>query len=161
MLAALYDRIGATAYSLATRITGDRAVAEDLVASVFATVYEEAGSTPDLEDRVAARLLRLVRTRALAIRQADRAGAGAAATTEIPGQTSGDDSPAPSPGERERLAKALAALPEDTRQAIELVFYEGLTQSDLGVRLDLPVAAARHTVREGVTTLRDEMRLTS
>ena len=158
MLAALYDRVGSAAYSLAVRIIGDRASAEDVVAAVLSTVYEAPGSGPGVEDRAASRVLHLVRSRSLTHRDASRPGGRGAATREIPGATTGGDGPPLSEVELARLREAAATLPEVTRRAIELVFFDGLTQADLSVHLDLPEAAARRVVHEGLVTLRDEAR---
>ena len=158
MLAALYDRVGAAAYSLAVRITGDRASAEDVVASVLSTVYEDPSAVPDVEDRVTSRVLHLVRSRSLARRDGTHPGGRGTATREIPGSATGGAAPPLSAVELARLREAATTLPEVARRAIELVFFEGLTQADLSVHLDLPEATTRRVLHEALVTLREETR---
>jgi RNA polymerase sigma-70 factor (ECF subfamily) len=55
---------------------------------------------------------------------------------------------------RDRVALALAALPEAQRTAIELTFYEGLTHADAAKRLGEPLGTIKTRIRLGMTKLR-------
>ena len=156
MLAAWYDRVGSTAYSLAARITGDRTSAEEVVASVLSTVYEDPSARPDVEDRVTERVLHLIRSRSLSRRDRTDPHARGVATHEIPGSATGGVGPPLTPVDPAPMRTALAALPDVMRRAIELVFFDGLTQADVAVHLDLPEVAVRRLLHEGLVTLREE-----
>ena len=55
---------------------------------------------------------------------------------------------------QERLAVALAKLPESQRRAIQLTFYEGLSHSDAAERLGEPLGTIKTRIRLAMTKLR-------
>ena len=157
MLGALYDRVAEPAYSLAVRILGRPEAAEEIVAAVFAQVRHEADvANPDV-DQLGAIVLSLVRQRAIVRRNADAAATFGTkrerAAVEIPEPTSGRREVLLGPAEGLRLRHSLAQLAPEERAAIELVFFEGLTQDELADRLTLPIDAVRRHVEHGLHTL--------
>ncbi len=57
--------------------------------------------------------------------------------------------------ERTRVREALAQLPDPQREAIELAFYAGFTQSELSERLGVPLGTIKSRVFTGLARLRD------
>jgi RNA polymerase sigma factor (sigma-70 family) len=57
--------------------------------------------------------------------------------------------------QRERLRLTLAALPPQAREAIELMFFEGLTEAELVTRLGLSPEVMREQIYAALATLRD------
>jgi RNA polymerase sigma-70 factor (ECF subfamily) len=55
---------------------------------------------------------------------------------------------------RERVHAALSALPKSQREAIELAFFRGLSQSEIAQRTGAPLGTIKWRVREGMTRLR-------
>ena len=157
MLGALYDRVAEPAYSLAVRILGQSEAAEEIVAAVFAQVRNEADVVDPDVDQLGAVVLSLVRQRAIVRRNADAAAKFGTkrerAAVEIPEPSSGRREALLSPAEGLRLRQTLAQLAPDERAAIELVFFEGLTQDELADRLTLPIDAIRRHVDHGLHTL--------
>ena len=58
------------------------------------------------------------------------------------------------PERRDRMALALAGLPESQRKAIELTFYEGLSHADAAERLGEPLGTIKTRIRLAMTKLR-------
>jgi RNA polymerase sigma-70 factor (ECF subfamily) len=57
--------------------------------------------------------------------------------------------------ERRRVQGALAKLPSDQREALELAYYGGLTQSELSERLGVPLGTVKSRMFAGLAKLRD------
>ena len=160
-MAALYDRHARGVYSIAVRVVGDEADAEDVVQEVFSQVWRQAGRYDPTRGTVAAWLLTMARTRAidrLRARQA-RPDSRVASSDNL-----WDERAAPmvDPADAltaERDAKlvreALHELPLMQRLAIELAYFEGLTQSQIAERLEEPLGTVKTRIRLGLLKLRD------
>ena len=162
-LAALYDAHARAVYSLALRVVGDESEAEDVLQEVFAQAWRQAARYDRSRGTVAAWLLTMARTRAIDRLRAKRARPDMNASA-------GDDvwldvaAPAIDPGDAiaaardaERVRDALRDLPLLQRLAIELAYFEGLTQAEIAERLDQPLGTVKTRIRLGLLKLRDAL----
>jgi RNA polymerase sigma-70 factor, ECF subfamily len=157
-LAALYDRYGLVAYGLALRIVRDQALAEDAVQEAFLAVWRTAGSFRAERAKASTWMLTLVHRRAVDVvrREERRRAAPLAEGIEEP-----DERALPADEEieltdRRRLVQeALRQLPDEQREALELAYYGGLTQSELAERLSVPLGTIKSRMFTGLRRLRD------
>jgi RNA polymerase sigma factor (sigma-70 family) len=154
-LAALYDRFGRVAYGLAYRILRDQAFAEDAVQEAFLAVWRSAQSYQRERAKPATWILTLVHRRSVdLVRREDRRRAEALDEAREPA-TAGVDEEAGIRDRRMAVQQALAQLPEDQRQALELAYYGGLTQSELAERLGVPLGTIKSRMFAGLGRLRE------
>lgn len=161
-LGLLYDRHGRAVYSLALRILGDEGDAEEVTQDVFAQAWRRAGQYDDSRGTVAAWLVMMARTRAidrLRSRRARPEGRGQSDDDTLIERLPATAPDAPSElmaaerGQRVRLA--LETLPFLQRVALELAYYEGLSQSEIAERLEQPLGTVKTRMRLGLLKLRD------
>jgi RNA polymerase sigma factor (sigma-70 family) len=155
-LAELYDRYGRVAFGLAHRVLRDRALAEDAVQEAFLGLWR--GASRFIPERAHARtwILTLVHRRAVdLVRREERRRTEAydpAAEQAAPDLT---DEAAWVSLERGRVQEALAQLPDRQREALELAYYGGFTQSELAERLGEPLGTIKSRMFNGLARLRD------
>jgi RNA polymerase sigma factor (sigma-70 family) len=151
----LYDRFGRVAYGVALRVLRDRALAEDAVQEAFLAIWRSAERYRLERAKPSTWILTLVHRRAVdLVRREDRRRAEAL-----------DESPEAAGGEvpeeahlRERrttVQAALRELPDDQREALELAYYGGYTQSELADRLGVPLGTVKSRMFAGLNRLRE------
>jgi RNA polymerase sigma-70 factor, ECF subfamily len=159
----LFDRYGTLVYTVAYRIVGQRADAEEVVVEAFAQAWREAARFEAGRGSVAAWLTTIARSRALDLVRArgrrERLAAGAAALDAEGEEDKAGAGDRVEEDERRRLVRqALQNLSLPQRQAIELAFFEGLSQSEIAERLNEPLGTVKTRVRLGMQKLRESLR---
>jgi RNA polymerase sigma-70 factor, ECF subfamily len=166
-MAELYDRYGQVLYAVAYRIVGQGADAEEVVLDTFAQAWREAARFEATRGSVAGWLTTIARSRALDLVRArsrrERITATAAAERPDTSPAMGGWRADPSSGvdhaeRRKQVQLALEALSPPQRRAIELAFFEGLSQSEIAERLQEPLGTIKTRVRLGMQKLRECLR---
>ncbi len=166
-LSVLYDRYAGALYGVAYRITGERADADEIVLESFSQAWRDAAKYQSDKGSVAAWLTMICRSRALDLIRARkrRSKLAETATAADPDQTPGmgRGGRAPDAGvlhdERSvRVAAALDALSPSQREAIQLAYFDGLSQSEIADRLNEPLGTIKTRVRLAMQRLRDALR---
>jgi RNA polymerase sigma-70 factor (ECF subfamily) len=157
-LAALYDRHARAVFSLALRILGEQADAEDVLQEVFAQAWRQAGRYDARRGRPLAWLLNMTRSRAIDhLRRRRDVPTFDGTLPDLPADAPGADAAAMTAADTRALRAALAALPALQRAAIELAYFEGLSQSEIAARLEQPLGTVKTRVRLGLLKLREAM----
>jgi RNA polymerase sigma factor (sigma-70 family) len=153
-LAELYDRFGRMAYGLALRVLRDSTLAEDAVQDAFLNVWRSAESFQADRAKASTWVLTFVHRRAVDLVRREerrRTEPEEAAPVRV---GPGADEDVERRSKREVVQDALRQLPVDQRQAIELAYYGGYTQSELAERLGEPLGTIKSRMFTGLQRLR-------
>ncbi|MBI3791058.1 MAG: sigma-70 family RNA polymerase sigma factor [Gemmatimonadetes bacterium] len=165
-LGALYDRWSGRVRAVALRIVRDGAEAEDVVEDVFWQAWRQADRFDATRGGVGTWLVTLARSRSLdRLRALKRAGEsvslddpeGRAAHDQL---STGDVDPFAfaEQGERAlRVSQAMAQLSAPQREAIELAYWGGLSQTEIAERLSTPLGTIKTRMRLGLLKLREAL----
>jgi RNA polymerase sigma-70 factor (ECF subfamily) len=156
-LAELYDRFGRPAYGLALRSLRDESLAEDAVQDAFLAVWRTAPRFLPERGKASTWILTLVHRRAVdLVRREERRRTDTLDTDAEPGDRSLPvEEEAWLRLQRERVQTALRQLPDQQREAIELAYYGGFTQSELAERLGQPLGTIKSRMFLGLGRLRE------
>lgn len=163
-LGKLYDQHGGRLLGLAQRILGAGGEAEEVVQEVFLYVWRAAASFDPTRGSVLTWLLIATRSRAIDRLRARRPGARGGPTRSLEelgdGPAGPDDVEASSASRQwESLCRsAIGQLPEEQRRALELAYFDGLTQEEIAARTSTPLGTVKTRVRLGLMKLRERMR---
>jgi RNA polymerase sigma-70 factor (ECF subfamily) len=131
-LAEVYDQYSRTVYAVALSVTRDQAVAEQVTVDAFVSLWDRPLAYDPAQASVRGWLAMLAHRKSVEWLR-DNGSAG----------------PAPAPSR----PAALAALPDLTRQAVELAYFSGLTYSQIAAELGIPESTAKSRLRAGLREL--------
>ncbi|HEY1017341.1 MAG TPA: sigma-70 family RNA polymerase sigma factor, partial [Herpetosiphonaceae bacterium] len=158
-LAELYGCYAGPAFSLAYRVLGDASAAEEALQDTFMRLWAARSRYDRERGTVATWLLTIAHRRAIdGLRQRRRHAQ--ALSGEEPAARELIDR-APLPEERSLLSEqaaavraALGRLPAGERQALELAFFQGLTQREIALALSEPEGTVKARMRRGMQRLK-------
>jgi RNA polymerase sigma-70 factor (ECF subfamily) len=147
----LYRRYARPLFGLALRMLADRGRAEDAVQEAFTSVWRSAANYRPERGPAAPWLYAVARNAIV-----DRARARREAVAEVPDTPSGE----PGPPERAeeafvawRVHRAIEELPPAEREALELAYWGGLSQSEVAGYLGIPLGTVKTRTRSGLARL--------
>jgi RNA polymerase sigma-70 factor (ECF subfamily) len=157
-LKALYGQVSDRAMSIALRVVKDRSEAEDVVQEAFVEVWKRANQFDASRGGAAAWVITIARNRAI-----DRVRAKGSSARTIQGAASEPAAPpAPAPLEiaeqrrdRDRVLDALGRLPAEQRRAVELAYFDGLTQSEIASETKEALGTVKTRIRLAMAKLAD------
>jgi len=160
-VAELYDRHAARIMGLAIRIVRNSSDAEDVVQEVFSQAWRTAPNYQPARGPVAGWLLMMARTRAidrLRSRQARRDAADGADLDGLPADVAPVSEQLIASQQAARVREAMMTLPVEQRAALELAYFEGLTQTEIAERTQTPLGTVKTRIRTALTSLRRSVR---
>jgi RNA polymerase sigma-70 factor (ECF subfamily) len=164
-LTRLYDRHNTVVHSLCLRILRDPGMAEDAMIDVFQELWQRADRYNPARGTPIAYILTLSRSRALdrARMKGSRPAASLEASNDAQGQAHPTADPLQSALEDERrlwIRHALEKLDPKYREVMECSFFEGLSHTEIALKLQKPVGTIKTYLRRGLIQLRDLLRST-
>ena len=156
----LYDEISTPLFSVAFRILGDAAEAEEVIQDAFVQVWEKASSFDPVLGSAFHWALSIARHRAIdrlrsRQRRARLVEQVEAASAALPPSVSAPDAGLVVSEDAVAVRSVLATLPKDQRQAIELAFFSGLSHPEIVETLHEPLGTVKARIRRGLLKLRD------
>ncbi|MBV9816984.1 MAG: sigma-70 family RNA polymerase sigma factor [Solirubrobacterales bacterium] len=154
----VFERHADAAFSLAYRMCGRRAMAEDVVQEAFLSLWRSGARYDRTRGSVRSWVLGVVHNRAIDLFRRDTVRAG----KDVSDDAAVERLQAPEGTEAEALRRddatqvrgALQQLPDDQRQVIELAYFGGFTHTQIAEQLHLPAGTVKGRMRLGLTKLK-------
>lgn len=160
----LYDRHSATVYALLLRILSNPEDAQEVLQETFVKAWRQARQFDPTRGSEVAWLISIARSRGIdrlrsrRVRSARESDAGREISIRsgfVERSAGADQAIASQEGTAVR--SALADLPEAQRVALELAYFEGLSQSEIAERLGEPLGTIKTRMQLGMKKLRDRL----
>ncbi len=164
-LAALYERYSRAVYSFSLRIVGDAQVAEEILQEVFVRAWQQGGSFQSSRGTLITWLLSIthnlsideVRRRKRRPQKAESEQPESILAT-LPDDGLEVEEEVWLSSLRISIQDALQQLPAAQREAIELAYFQGLTQREIADTLGEPLGTIKTRMRLAVQKLRELLR---
>ena len=155
----LYDRYGKLVYSIILRTVRSGPTAEDITQETFLRVWNRIHTFSNDRGNLQAWLVTVARNRAFDYLRSQQSSIVLATSNlddlEKAGHFYCELDQSDRIAKQNAVAQALNSLPEDQREAIELTHYEGMTQSEIAVKLGKPLGTVKGLVRGALKKLRN------
>jgi RNA polymerase sigma-70 factor (ECF subfamily) len=160
----LYDRFSKILFGMIYKILHNKEEAEDLLQEIFVKIWNRADQYDPSRGTVYSFIATLARNRAI-----DRTRSRAFKNRRKDDYVINDDEYSfhlstdnPNPEEKIELSeravgvrKALAELNKKERQVLYISYFEGLSQSEIAEKIDIPLGTVKYRMRQGMIKLRD------
>jgi RNA polymerase sigma-70 factor (ECF subfamily) len=147
---------------VAQGMLSDRDEAEEVVQEAFTSAWTHTGALGQEHEALMPWLLRITRNRAIDRLRRRARGRARLARAEAAGALAPDSVPPAEPNEaahpgwhvHESVHAALAELPPEQREAVELAYFRGLTHTEIARRLEIPMGTVKTRLRLAIGKLR-------
>jgi RNA polymerase sigma-70 factor (ECF subfamily) len=156
-LAELYDRYGQVVFRLILRMVRDSGTAEDLVQETFLRVWNRVGGFDSERGAVGPWLLAVARNRAIDyLRCQGRRTENTVELneTEHPELFADISTDVFNVDLVRQVKRALDQLDSQQRQAIELAYFEGMSQTEIAERMGQPLGTIKTWTRRAIQQMR-------
>jgi RNA polymerase sigma-70 factor (ECF subfamily) len=162
--AEVYDATAPRVFGLVLRILVDRAQAEEVAQEVYLEAWRQAKRFDPDRGAAISWLLQIAHARAVdrvraSQSQRDRDARIGVRDTPVPVDTVAEHAEVAL--ESARARKALRELSDPQREAIELAYFDGLTQTEIAERVGAPLGTVKTRLRDGMVRLRGILGVTA
>src|SRR5216684_6481211 len=157
-MADLYDRYGRLAYTLILRIVRDTGIAEDLVQETFLRVWNRAQGFDSERGAFGPWLMAVARNRAIDYLRSQGRRIQSSVEfneTEHPSLFANLQTEMLQFDVIKRMKTALERLDGKQRRAIELAYFEGMSQTEIAEHMGQPLGTVKTWVRRALQQLRE------
>ncbi len=157
----VYERHSSAAFSLAYRMCGTRAAAEDVVQESFLSLWRSGARYDRARGSVRTWVLGIVHNRAIdSLRRSvvhDRRRASDEGIEERFEARERTEVEVARLSESEEIRQALLTLPAEQSRVIELAYFGGFTQSEIATMIDTPIGTVKGRMRLGLEKMRAQL----
>lgn len=160
----LYDRHSSLLYALLLRILGNSEDAQEVLQETFVKVWENAKAFDGARGSEVAWLIAIARSRGIdrirsrELRSKRETDAGREISMRSPISINAGAEGAIRVEEGAAVRAGLAELPEAQRVALELAYFDGLSQSEIAERTGEPLGTVKTRMQLGMKKLRERLR---
>jgi RNA polymerase sigma-70 factor (ECF subfamily) len=160
-LSQFYDQTARPLFSIAVRMLGNPADAEEVIQDVFVQIWTKAGMFDVAKGRPFHWALTLTRNRCIdGLRARQRRSRVIADTDELEVDQAVEQTAGEAPlmqNDTEAIQSVVGRLPKNQRQAIEMAFFRGLTHQEIAELLGEPLGTVKARIRRGMFKLREDL----
>jgi len=157
----IYERHCGAAFSLAYRMCGKRAAAEDVVQEAFLSMWRSGARYDRARGSVRTWMLGIVHNRAIDLLRRsvvhDRRRASDEGIEERFEARERTEVEVARLDEAQEIREALHTLPAEQCRVIELAYYGGFTQTEIATMLDTPIGTVKGRMRLGLEKMRAQL----
>src|SRR3954465_967020 len=157
----LYDRHSTVAFSLAYRMVGTRATAEEVVQEGFLALWRSGARYDRARGSVRTWILGIVHNRAIdALRRGtvhDRRRASDEGLAERVEAKERTDVEVARRAEAREVRTAMESLPPEQLRVVEMAYFGGFTHSEIADMLDTPIGTVKGRMRLGLGKMRGQL----
>ncbi len=164
-LTTLYDRYGAILKALIIRVVHDDAEADDLLQEVFMQVWQQAGNYSSAKGKPLGWIVTLTRRRAIDRLRKRQAYCRAKDRFEVSVERQPEswvhnriDDDILNEDLRSFLFARINVLPPFQRQAIEMAFFQGMSQREIAIATETPLGTIKTRLELGLRKLSESVR---
>ena len=156
----LYSRYMTPVYSLSLHMLKQPPLAEEVTQDVFLNIWLKADSFNASRGNPRSWIMSVTHHRVVDVIRARRRiytmsdPEGYETLERLPSSEPSVESQVTQSMDRERIVRALATLPDNQREVIELAYFEGYSQSEMAERLSQPLGTIKTRVRLAMQKLR-------
>jgi RNA polymerase sigma-70 factor (ECF subfamily) len=154
--AMLWRRLSGPVLALGRRTLSDGAAAEDVAQETFATIWRVAATFDPERGAPAGWIFTIARNAARDVARRRRL----TVVEDVPDVADpgiGPEDEALRSAERFRIHMALAGLNPRAREVVELAYFEGLSQSEIADRIDVPLGTVKTRTRNALARLAESL----
>lgn len=161
-IASCIERYSGLVWSLARRFLRDLGTAEDAVQEIFVEVWKVASRFDPAKGTEVAFIATLTRRRLIdRVRRQARRQEDSSLVEEPVSTAFLPDHELAGREDLQRAKELVASLQPQTREAIELSLYHGLTHTEVSTRMEIPLGTAKSLIRRGLDQIRQRVALPS